>query len=209
MPAIAVSVLAETAARFTARYPSADVDVHLSTDVVDLVKEGFDLALRISSGPLKDSTLVTRRLGSVVIALYASQAYLARKGAPRNPSDLDAHDWVAYRGLPPLILSGTERNRIKVRPRITCADMVFARAAIVHGGGIGALPMFLAEPELIAGRLVRILPRWVSRTGTVNLVRPGNKHVPRRVLAFTEVLTELLRQRPDITGETATVRRRA
>jgi DNA-binding transcriptional LysR family regulator len=64
------------------------------------------------------------------------------------------------------------------------------------GGGVGALPSFLANPDVAAGRLVRVLPRWLVTTGTVYLVRPSRKHVPRAVASFSDLVLEMLRQRP-------------
>lgn len=191
------AVLAEAVARFTARYPHTEVEVHLSNTMVDLVRDGFDLALRISMKPLRDSTLVARKVGAFAIQIYASPTYLARKGAPRAPEELEDHDWVGFRGVPRVLQLGPDSlASVKNHPRITCDDMFFAREAMKAGVGIGSLPSFMGDPEVTAGTLVRVMPRWVSFTGSVYLVHPGGKHVPRKVTAFSELVRELLRQRP-------------
>jgi DNA-binding transcriptional LysR family regulator len=109
---LGTAVLAEVVTRFTARYPDTQVEVHLSTDVVDLIRTGFDLALRISRGSLGDSSLIARKVGMVLFQLYASPSYLARRGTPRTPADLSERDWVAFRGAPALQLSTAKSKSI-------------------------------------------------------------------------------------------------
>ena len=70
------------------------------------------------------------------------------------------------------------------------------RETLKAGGGIGQLPSFLADPDVAAGNLVHVLPRWVTRAGTVYFVHPASKHVPPRVTAFRDLIIDLLRQRP-------------
>lgn len=184
---LGATVVAEAVARFTARYPDTRVEVQLGAAVVDLVRDGFDLALRHAAGPLRDSSLVARKLGAVAFALYAAPTYLVRRGAPRGLAELAEHEAVTLRGARELPLSGA---------RTVCDDKFFARELLRAGAGIGVLPTYLADADVLAGTLVRVLPRWELRRGAVFLVRPGRKHVPRRVTAFTELLLELLRQRP-------------
>jgi DNA-binding transcriptional LysR family regulator len=190
-------VLAEVIARYSARYPNVRVEAHLSNTLVDLVEESIDLAVRFSSKPLRDSTLVARKIGNVAIHLYASPSYLARRGAARTPADLEGHDWITYRSIPTLLLSGpTGTAAVNVAPRITSNDMSFLREVIKAGAGIGSLPSFHAEADVIAGSLVRVLPRWVAFSGAAYLVYPSRKHVPPKVTAFRELLTQMLRRRP-------------
>src|SRR5262249_18315053 len=93
-------VLADAIARFSQRYPRVRVEVLLTTAVLDFVRDGIDLALRFSAKRLRDSTLVARKVGTLAMCLYASPSYLARNGTPRVPADLEAHDWIAFRGVP-------------------------------------------------------------------------------------------------------------
>ncbi|WP_394828711.1 LysR substrate-binding domain-containing protein [Pendulispora albinea] len=199
-------VLADAVARFNLRYPGTRVDVHLTGSLVDLVRDGFDLALRINKpSTRRDSSLVAQRVGTVVIGLYAAPGYLARRGSPRAPVDLAEHDWVAYRsgkyfGLSAsgeLLLSEAESNsRITPEPRVVCDDMFFMREALRAGAGIGAIPSFLGDPDVASGSLVRLIPRWVEHIGQVYVVHPGRKNLPRKVTAFRDLLVEQLRQRP-------------
>ncbi len=93
---LGVLFLAEVVTRYAARYPSVSVDLHLTGRVVDLVAEGFDVALRVASS-LKDSTLVVRRAAPIIVQLFASPLYLARRGTPRSEADLGEHEWVVFR----------------------------------------------------------------------------------------------------------------
>ncbi|WP_224243887.1 LysR family transcriptional regulator [Hyalangium gracile] len=195
-------VLAEAVKRFTTRYPNTQVEVYLSNTLVDLVRDGFDLALRISLKAMRDSSLVARKVGPVAVQLYASPAYLARRGTPRTPEELQSHDWIGFRGAPPILqVAPGSMADVNARTRVTCDDMFFAREVLKAGAGIGMLPSHMADVEVAAGTLVRVMPRWVSSTGAVYLVHPGRKHLPRKVTAFSELVRELLRQRPLATSD--------
>jgi len=190
---LGVLFLAEVVTRFTARYPAVTVDLHLTGRVVDLVAEKFDVALRVASS-LKDSTLIARRVAPIVVQLFASPVYLARRGTPRAEPELAAHDWVAFRGGPQKLRLGATREAIGVEPRerILCDDLLFVRDALRAGAGIGLLPTFVAEPEVLAGTLVRVLPRVERAAGHLHVVTPAAKHVPRKVTAFRDLVLELL-----------------
>ncbi len=190
-------VLAEAVARFVALHPSVQVDAHLTTRVVDLAGEGFDLGVRIARTTLPQSSLIARKVGGVAFRLYASPAYLARRGLPVRSAELAGHDWVAFRGERAMQISPAHTRVFDaVNVRVTADDMFFAREMLRRGVGIGALPSFMAEADVASGALRRVVPRWSSLTGTVHLVMPSRKHVPARVTAFRELLLEMLRQRP-------------
>jgi DNA-binding transcriptional LysR family regulator len=192
---LGVLFLAEVVTRYVARYPAVSVEVHLTGRVVDLVKEGFDLALRVAAR-LEDSTLVVRRAAPILFHLFASPVYLARRGTPRGEEDLEAHDWVAFRGGPQqLRVAGPRRAAAARRARIVCDDLLFARDAVRAGAGVGLLPLFVAEPDVLAGRLVRIVPRYERAAGHLHVVTPAAKHVPNKVAAFRDLVLEMLRAR--------------
>ncbi len=184
---LGATVVAEVTARYVKRYPSARVEVDLRTDIVDLVGEGFDLALRVTTKRFRDSSLLVQRVGSYALRLYASPVYLARRGEPRTISDLGNHSFV-----------GLDPNQLKlagIESRVDSSDFFFCRELLRAGTGIGALPPFLAAAEIAAGELVQVLPRWAAPTGTVYIVQPSRKHLPAKSRAFRDLLVELFQER--------------
>lgn len=188
--------LVEVATRYTARFPSVSIDLHLTGQVVDLVAEGFDVALRVAPG-LADSSLVVRRAAPILARLYASPVYLARRGTPRTEAELEGHDWVVFHAGPqrlkvpsPFVAPG-----VGTAGRIACDDLLFVRDAVRAGAGLGMLPTFVAEPDLADGTLVRVLPRYERAAGALHIVTPASRHQPRKVTAFRDLVLELLRAR--------------
>ena len=191
---LGVLFLAEVLSRYTARYPAVSVDLHLTGRVVDLVGEGFDVALRAASR-LEDSSLIVRRAAPLLAQLYASPAYLARRGTPRTDEELDEHDWVVFRSGPQRLRVAPVRAAVARPPRIVCDDLLFVRDAVRTGVGIGLLPTFVAEPDVLAGSLVRIVPRLQRPAGNLYIVTPATKHVPGKVAAFRDLVLEMLKTR--------------
>jgi DNA-binding transcriptional LysR family regulator len=193
---LGVLFLAEVVTRYTARYPSVSVDLHLTGRVVDLVAEGFDVALRAATA-LKDSSLVARRAAALVSQVYASPLYLARRGTPRTEADLAGHEWVVFRPAPERlrVTAPPEAKGVVPRGRVVCDDIVFVRDAVRAGAGLGLIPGFIAAPDVVAGTLVRVVPRYESHSGWLHVVTPAAKHVPRKVTAFRDLVLELLRSR--------------
>lgn len=187
------AVLADVVARFSARYPAVQLELRITNDLVDLIGEGVDLAVRLSSRPLRDSQLRARRAAPLHMQLFAAPAYLARRGTPRTPSDLEEHDWVAFRMGAPLRLEGADgATMVMPRGRISCDEIAFAHATVVAGAGIGYLPTFLTDPDIAAGRLTRVLPRWAAPSGHVWIVSPAGGRMPRKAEAFAEMVVETL-----------------
>ena len=179
-------------AGFSMRYPAVQIDLRLSNRVVDLVADGYDAALRIAMTQLADSSLLARRLCALEIQMYASPSYLARNAAPQMPADVAKHRFIAMIGmkLTPLISLHDKR------PMFQSDDILFVWGAIRAGLGIGMLPTFLAQDDVAAGALVRVLPRLSVPSGTLYLVHPPANHVPRKVLAFRDYMVEYLATRP-------------
>jgi DNA-binding transcriptional LysR family regulator len=193
---LGVSVLAEIAARFCARFPEVRLDIELTSRPVDLVAERFDAALR-ATGRLEDSSLVARRLSPVTMGLFASPEYLARRGTPRRVNDLESHDIVQFRGAHgPIRLCRPAESERRARPaRIQVDDFAFVREFLRADGGIGLLPSFLARDDLLSGTLVRVLRRSFSAQSALYFIHPAARHVPRPVTVFRDFVLELLSDR--------------
>lgn len=185
------ALLGEVAARFMTRFPEVRLDVHLTNRRVDLVGEGFDVALRALPKLPKDSSLIMRRLGQGELAFYAAATYLARRGTPRTPGD-PAHDWLAFRGIPPAALG----IKTAFTPRIVCDDFYFMREAVRAGAGVGVMIPHIALDAVAAGELVRVLAGQRIGRASLYFVYPSRKNVPRKVTAFRDFLTDWLRSHP-------------
>lgn len=187
------SFLADLLVRFLARYPLIRVEVDLSSRRVNLLEEGVDVALR-AAGKLDDAGLVAKKLGATAAQLFASPAYLARRGAPTTPEELTEHDCVLFRpedGQNEWLLEGPSGpTTVVVKGRIGGGDFAFLRAAVRTGAGIGVLPAFTAARDLAEGHLVRVLPGWSRAAGTLYLVYPLSPHLPRKVVVFRDFVIE-------------------
>lgn len=187
----AEAFLAGLVARYLERYPAVRVELRLTERVVDLRAEGVDVAVRFALEPLPDTGLVARRVGEARFGLFAAPAWIARRGAPRQISDLRAEDLVLHRGL-------AERGPLAGAlgalpqggpPRVLVDEMSFVRGALVQGIGVGVLPSFLAAPEVDAGRLVPVLPKLSAPAGAVHLLTHAGRQSPPKVRAFIELFT--------------------
>jgi DNA-binding transcriptional LysR family regulator len=188
---------ADVVTRFVERYPAVEIDLRLTNDYVDLVAEGIDLALRFSTKRLKDSSLNARKLCPSSVQLFASPSYIARRGMPRTPRDLDRHEWVVYRRTAEFRLEGGgPATVVATRGRIACDNFSFLRAALLNGCGIGILGGYEAQADVAAGKLVRVLPRWSSPISHLWAVWPGARQLPRKASAFLDVVVEALRTHP-------------
>ena len=186
--------LSEIIASIGARHPGVVIELALTNRFVDLVADGIDLAVR--AGKLSDSTLVVRKIADSELGIFGAPEYLARRGHPRRPSDLKQHACLNYGGREgklPWRLSGPGGEQtLNVSGPIVCDDMTFLKDAAIGGMGLALVPVEVATPAVLAGQLVRVLPRHGYPSGGVYLVWPSQKLVPARVVAVREMLAEEL-----------------
>ncbi|MBX3210215.1 MAG: LysR family transcriptional regulator [Labilithrix sp.] len=192
---LGVWAVAPIVARFVRRHPTVNIEVRLASRIVDLVAEGFDLAVR--AGRLRDESLIARRVGSIDLGLYASSRYLARRGVPEAIDQLEGHDGILFRaesGLMKWKLTSSAGVEESFEPRggIAADDISFLKKAALAGGGIALLPSFLVAREEEAGKLVRVLPDWRSAGDGLHVVYPSARYVPQRVVAFRDYLVQEL-----------------
>lgn len=175
---------------FRAAYPEVTVQMVLSDAVVDIVAERFDLAIRIAN--LKDSSLVARKLASNHRRLYASPDYLARKGTPQSPSDIDSHELITQPpGSPLLDLSLTrdgETRMLHVLGHIQLSSVEAILEACLAGGGLTVLPEYMVGDHVAAGRLVHVLPDYTVPDTVIQAVFPSARHLSAKVRAFLDFL---------------------
>ena len=189
-----VWLLAPLVARFVAKHPGVYIEAILTSRVVDLVSEGVDFGLRAT--PLRDSSLVARKLAPLAVALYASPAYLDRRGTPQSVAELAQHDCVLFRperGRALWKLQGPAgEESIEVKGVIGADDFIFVQRMLSEGAGIGLMPTFLCESSCRTGELTRILPDHGLSGGQFHLAYPSARHLPHRAAAFRDFLLEAL-----------------
>lgn len=183
---------------YLARYPQVRVDADFTGRIVDIVHEGFDLAIRV--GPLADSTLTARKLGELGYGLYASPGYLARRMAPVEPGELASHETLAFSGgshQATWVLShGQQVERVTVQPRLKANNVFAVRDAAVAGLGIAQLPMVVADAAVRAGQLRGVLTNWSLPTVPVHAVFASARYLTPKVRAFVNVAVEAMRANP-------------
>lgn len=176
---------------FAAEHPGVEFDLDFNDREVDLLQEGFDVAIRI--GVLPDSSLIARRLAPIDQAVYASVAYLEEHGSPRRPAELVGHQALVYSNLPD---PATWRYRepdgrkgvVKVPVRLAANNGDFLCQAAAAGCGLSLLPTFITYDAVAAGRLVPVLPDYHWRTVNAYALYPQTRHLSARVRTFVEFL---------------------
>ena len=194
--AAATGVVLPRLGEFMARHPQLQVDLGTADRRVDLVREGYDCVLR--AGPLADSSLVARPLGSYRLVNCASPAYLARHGTPHGLDDLAAHRIVHYDaqlgGSSPAWewFDGRATHLAPVGAALTVNGTAAYLAACVAGLGIAQIPESGVRALLQAGMLVEVLPAYRAAPMPVSFVYPSRRHVPARAIAFMDWAEGLL-----------------
>jgi DNA-binding transcriptional LysR family regulator len=189
--------LADLWGAFKAEHPQVTLDVTLSDRVVDLVDEGYDLAVRIAQLP--SSTLISRKLSSTRMVLCASPQYLARAGAPKHPSELAQHAVWAYSYFAAgdeWPFEGPEGTvSAKIRPSLRTNSGDICRAGALQHHGIVLQPTFLVGPDLDTGMLVELMPEYRSIELGIYALYPTRKHVSPKVRLLIDFLVESFRIR--------------
>ncbi len=174
-------------------HPEIDFDLHFSDREVDLVEEGFDLALRISK--LEDSTLIARKITNIKRVFCASPTYLEKRGIPDSPVSMSTHCALTYshdrvRDSWVFFDSNGQELNIKLRPTIRSNSGEYLRDAAVAGKGITFLPAFIIYRELNEGSLIPILMNYSTPTVNLYAVYPQTRHLSSRVRTFIDFIVQ-------------------
>ena len=185
--------LGEMTARFLIEHADIHIHLDLSDRVVDLVEDGYDLAIRF--GPLAESTLIARRLATASMGLYASAGYLAAHGQPTEPDDLGDHDvlsFVPVARLATWTLHGPDGpTELTPSARMTSNNLLAIYEATRAGAGISFIPDFVLRCSLV-NDLVPVLPAWRSPPLEVFAVYPSGKNLAPKVRAYLDYIAEQL-----------------
>jgi DNA-binding transcriptional LysR family regulator len=196
-------MIAPLVANYLEEYPQVQVELALSNTRVDLIEDGYDLAVRI--GTLGEAELVAKSLPPYKMSISASPAYLKRKGMPTSPADLAQHDCLTH-----LIWSSRGRGPIGVAPteltwppqgKFSSNDGQALRAAALQGGGLLLQPEVLVAQDLAAGRLVSVLDQYVPPPRPVHLVYLPDFRPRPKLTSLVNYLLQHLGTANNLSGE--------
>ena len=184
---------------FLARFPEVDVDLSLNDRFVDVVDEGFDVALRI--GALPDSSLMARRIAPIRRTLCASPDYFGRRGTPQIPEDLKGHECLRNSNVARtqewrFVDPDGKPSLVAVSSRVSANNGDALRIMALAGVGVANLPTFIVGEDLRAGALVSALDRFVPQDIAMSAVYPHARHLSPKVRAFVDFLVERFGKRP-------------
>ncbi|TXD91664.1 LysR family transcriptional regulator [Mitsuaria sp. TWR114] len=183
-----VSMLAE----YNRRHPDVSLDMDLSGRIVNLVDEGFDLALRAMTRDRLDSGLVARPLMQVEFRLVGSPHYLKRMGRPKDFTELNGHALLRYSGVSigeNLGLDGPNgQQKISLRTVMLSENETVLHLAALQGMGLAFLPLWMVEADLAARRLELVLPDILRFGNTLHAVYPSRKYLSAKVRTFIDFL---------------------
>jgi DNA-binding transcriptional LysR family regulator len=187
--------ISQALARFALAYPDVKLSIHVTNHWVDVSEEPYDLAIYI--GRVRNEHLPVRRLAELSRGVYVSPDYLERNGVPRVPGDLLNHQCIALEsqvsdGL--WSLDTAEEGPAIVTPRMTASDIVVVREMVLAGLGCGILTHVLAETDVRAKRLVRVLPDWAIPPVLMSATFLERRHLPQRIRAFLDLIVQQIQR---------------
>ena len=179
--------------KFIELHPNLHVEIEFEDKLVDLVAEGYDLALRI--GYMQDSSLVARKISSSPMHFVASPSYLEARGIPLTPDDLEYHQGLLYKSsLNQVHWQSTKANQIqryKIQSKVVSNNGMALLEMTKAGLGISNSPSFFVKDALASGELVEILSEYKQKPLDIYVVYPNRRHLPAKVRAFIEFLASL------------------
>lgn len=182
----------EMLAEYNRRYPDVSLDMDLSGRVVNLVDEGFDLALRAMTRDRLDPGLIARPLMNVDFRLMGSPDYLDRTGRPAIAADINGHALLRYSGInmgENMILDGPEgQQKVTFRTVMQSENETILHLAALQGMGLVFLPTWMVQADLAAGRLETVLPDMMRFSNTLHAVYPSRKYLSAKVRTFIDFL---------------------
>ncbi|MGI9424660.1 MAG: LysR family transcriptional regulator [Hyphomicrobiaceae bacterium] len=188
--------IAPHVAAFIEKYPDIELDFQISDNMFDIIRDGFDLAIRI--GELEDSSLVAKKLAAETRVICAAPKYLKEAGAPRSVADLEAHNCLSAGAQDIWRLEGPDgQQQLRPSGNIRSNSSEFTRQAILSGLGIGLRATWDIAAELESGELQIVLPQYRGSSNVaIYAVYPSREFMPSKVNVFLEFLTNLYGSTP-------------
>jgi DNA-binding transcriptional LysR family regulator len=174
---------------FLSAYPDIDLDLSFADKTVDLIGEGYDVAVRIRA--MEDSSLMARRLAPVRSHVVATPAYWARHGRPERPEDLARHVCFTYANVSPhwrFENAAGERVNVRVESRFTYDNADAVEPSICAGLGVARQPDFIAWRDMAAGKLEPVLDDWQGPDMWLHLLSPPGRGAPKKLRAFSDFM---------------------
>ena len=186
-------------ADFLSLYPEVTLDFSLDNRYIDLVEEGFDLAIRL--GATLETGLIARKFATDSFVVCASPDYFRRNGVPRVPEDLVKHNCLNYSGLP----TGTEwhftsrdgEHTVRMDGNLRANNTDMLKRAALRNTGILVVPRFLVGPDIRAGRLQAVLTEYETRELSIYAVYPSRKYLSAKVRSFIDFVVSRFSPNPD------------
>lgn len=188
--------MAELLTKFCQQYPLVQLELELTNRQVNLVQEGFDLALR--AGVLSDSSLKSKKLWEGSFVLVASPSYLSSKSIIHEPIDLKNHRCVSFSGRTTdldhwRLQKGTRTYMFRHHSSVKVSSAQFCKKLAIEGMGITFIPEMLVRESLQTGELTRVLPQWSGLRSSYHLIYPAGKKVPLRLRVLIDFLVQHLK----------------
>jgi DNA-binding transcriptional LysR family regulator len=190
--------LADSLAEFRRRYPEVIVDVSFDDRIVDLVEEGYDLAVRMTTSDSLSPSLIARPIRPVSFFLAASAEYIKRNGAPKSPEELARHEFVAVGNASSLQLTGPNgKVEIPVRVVLRYRSALGVANAVASGIGLAPLPAILFEDPVFKTRFTPVLMEYPLSQSMLYLVYVSRKYLPLKIRTFRDFIVERISQTPE------------
>jgi DNA-binding transcriptional LysR family regulator len=198
-------LIAPRLARLLARYPELRVELIMSDSFLDLVEEGLDLSVRI--GVLATRTLIARRVGETVRAVFGAPAYFVERGRPNTPRDLRNHNCIVYtnpsggrQGNEWRFIGPEQRLSIRVQGNFLTNNAEAIREAVLSGIGVAVAPTWMLHHELSSGTVITVLRDYELEALPINIVYPSRRLVPAKVRAVSDFFADEFQTEPALVG---------
>ena len=193
--AVSMTRLVPALPRFLSRHPEVELDLDLNDRRVDIVRDGYDMAIR-GTDQLEDSSLIARRLAAMTHVVCASPAYLARHGTPQRPRDLADHACLRFslsqRANQWRFQRGRVVEEVSVRGPWSMSTSLGIRSALLDSVGLALIPQWYVADDLAAGRLRQVLHDWHTADTILYVIYPSRQHLPLRIRVFIDFAFEVL-----------------